>query len=56
MTEHGAWIEAEQRWVDGKGLFSWDEVQTLQFAAEYRALPDCVIGLDSIEILDLLKK
>ncbi|MDR0656450.1 MAG: glycoside hydrolase family 5 protein [Treponema sp.] len=51
MIEQGAWIDAEQRWLEAKGLFSWDKVQTLQFAAEYRALPDCSIGIDSIEIL-----
>ncbi|MDR2607421.1 MAG: glycoside hydrolase family 5 protein [Treponema sp.] len=51
MSEQGAWIDAEQRWLESRGLFSWNEVQTLQFAAEYRALPDCSIGIDSIEIL-----
>jgi endoglucanase len=51
MSEHGAWIDSEQRWLESEGLFSWDEVQVFQFSAEHRALPDCSIGIDSIEIL-----
>jgi hypothetical protein len=34
MAEQGAWIAAAQEWRAPQGQFSWDNIETLQFAAE----------------------
>jgi endoglucanase len=49
MSEHGAWINAKQQWLNPNGQFSWENIKQLEFVAEYSAI-DNVIWFDSIRI------
>ncbi|MDR0878289.1 MAG: glycoside hydrolase family 5 protein [Treponema sp.] len=51
MTEHGAWVNATQKWLNPTGSFSWDKIESLQFAAEDFSLETCSIWFDDIQIL-----
>jgi len=49
MSEHGAWINSKQQWVNPQGQFSWENIKQLEFVAEYSNI-DNVIWFDSIKI------
>jgi len=50
MLEHGAWVNAAQKWLEPQGKFSWKNVEQLQFVAEDTDLKNCRIWFDSIKI------
>jgi len=50
MSEHGAWINAEQAWVGPRGEFSWRNVGQLEFVSEHSDLKDIYIRFDEIKI------
>jgi endoglucanase len=49
MAEHGAWINAAQKWRSPQGLFSWENIETLQFVAEAGDIAG-FLRFDSIEV------
>jgi len=50
MKEHGAWINATQKWLSPKGKFSWKDVQRLEFVSEYADMKGVTIWFDDIKI------
>ncbi len=50
MTEHGAWVNATQKWLSPEGKFSWKDVQRLEFVSEYGAMKGVSIWFDDIII------
>jgi endoglucanase len=50
MREHGAWINAQQKWIGPEGKFSWKNVSQLEFDAEDRDLKGCTVWFDSIRV------
>jgi endoglucanase len=50
MREHGAWINAQQKWIAPEGKFSWKNVERLEFDAEDRDLKGCTVWFDEIKI------
>ena len=51
MSEHGAWINARQQWIEPKGDFSWKQVQRLEFVSEHMDLKGLYIWFDDIKIV-----
>jgi endoglucanase len=51
MSEHGAWINAAQAWIEPQGKFSWQNVKQLDFVAEEGDLKNRNIWFDSIKII-----
>jgi len=49
MREHGAWINADQKWVGPRGEFSWSNIGQLEFVAEHGNITNNV-WFDSIKI------
>jgi len=49
MREHGAWINASQKWHEPKNEFSWERIDRLEFVAEYSDLAG-FIWFDEIKI------
>jgi endoglucanase len=52
MTEHGAWINAQQKWISPEGKFSWDNVYQLEFVSEHHDLKKKYVWFDDIKITD----
>jgi len=52
MTEHGAWINSEQKWFQPQGKFSWENVYQLEFVSEHQSLKNKFIWFDDIKITD----
>jgi endoglucanase len=52
MTEHGAWINAQQKWISPEGKFSWDNVYQLEFVSEHHDLKNKYVWFDDIKITD----
>jgi endoglucanase len=50
MTEHGAWLNSEQKWLQPQGKFSWDNVHQLEFVSEHHDLKNKFICFDDIKI------
>jgi endoglucanase len=50
MSEHGAWINATQKWLSPEGKFSWKDVQRLEFVSEYGNMKGITIWFDDIKI------
>ena len=50
MKEHGAWINATQKWLSPEGKFSWKDVQRLEFVSEYGGMKGISIWFDDIKI------
>ncbi len=50
MREHGAWINATQKWLSPEGKFSWKDVQRLEFVSEYGSMKGISIWFDDIKI------
>jgi endoglucanase len=50
MKEHGAWVNATQKWYEPEGKFSWNNIESLQFAAEEMAI-NGAIWFDDIQIV-----
>ena len=50
MTEHGAWVNASQQWLNPQGKFSWADIATLSFVAEENDLLGITVSLDSIKL------
>jgi len=50
MTEHGAWINATQKWLSPEGKFSWKDIQRLEFVSEYGDMKGISIWFDDIKI------
>jgi len=50
MKEHGAWINATQKWLSPEGKFSWKDVQRLEFVSEYGGMKGVSIWFDDIKI------
>jgi endoglucanase len=50
MTEHGAWINAQQKWLSPEGKFSWKDVQRLEFDSEHGDMKGIYIWFDEIKI------
>ncbi|MDR0375927.1 MAG: glycoside hydrolase family 5 protein [Treponema sp.] len=49
MTEHGAWVNATQEWLNPRGEFSWEHIDMLAFVAEAGAFTG-EVWIDSIEV------
>jgi hypothetical protein len=52
MAEHGAWINATQKWIGPQGKFSWSNVKQMEFVSEDGDMKDCYIWFDSIKIVE----
>jgi endoglucanase len=52
MTEHGAWLNSEQKWIQPQGKFTWDNVYLLEFVSEQKDLKNKFICFDDIKITD----
>jgi len=50
MTEQGAWISSQQKWVTPRGEFSWEDVYQLEFVSEHHSLKNKFIWFDEIKI------
>lgn len=50
MTEQGAWVNAQQKWLNPQGEFSWDNVNQLEFASELQSLKNKYVWFDEIKI------
>ncbi|GBU28722.1 endoglucanase [Treponema sp. R8-4-B8] len=50
MTEHGAWVNATQKWLSPEGKFSWKDIQRLEFVSENGAMKGISIWFDDIKI------
>jgi len=50
MTEQGAWLNSEQKWLQPQGKFSWDNVRQLEFVSEHHDLKNKFICFDDIKI------
>jgi len=50
MREHGAWINATQKWLSPEGKFSWKDIQRLEFDSEYGDMKGVTIWFDDIKI------
>ena len=50
MSEHGAWLNAAQKWLSPEGKFSWKDVQRLEFDSEHSNLKGVYIWFDDIKI------
>jgi len=50
MHEQGAWVGMEERWLNPRNEFTWENVDRLEFAAEHMALKGYSIWFDSIKI------
>jgi endoglucanase len=51
MSEHGAYISAQQKWVGSEGKFSWNQVTRLEFVAEDGDLKGRTIWFDEIRVV-----
>ncbi|MCL2208623.1 MAG: glycoside hydrolase family 5 protein [Treponema sp.] len=51
MREQGAWVSADQSWLNPRGGFSWANIERLEFAAEHMDLKGCRIFFDSVRII-----
>jgi endoglucanase len=50
MSEHGAWVNAAQKWLSPEGKFSWKDVQKIEFVSEYADMKGIYIWFDDIKI------
>jgi endoglucanase len=50
MSEHGAWVNAQQKWLSPEGKFSWKDIQRLEFDSEYGDMKGINIWFDEIKI------
>jgi endoglucanase len=50
MRDVGAWSNSTQTWHNPVGAFRWDNIESLDFTAEYMDLKGCSIYFDSIKI------
>ena len=50
MSEHGAWVNATESWLNPQGKFSWKDVRQLDFVSEDGDMKNCYIWFDSIKI------
>jgi len=50
MSEHGAWVNATQRWIDPRGEFSWKNVKQLEFVCEHTDMKNLYVEFDDIKI------
>jgi endoglucanase len=50
MKEHGAWVNASEEWLNPQGLFSWNNIGSLQFVAEEASLENQYVWFDTIKI------
>jgi endoglucanase len=50
MTEHGAWVNTQQKWIPPEGKFSWDNIEQLEFVSEHHNLKNKYIWFDDIKI------
>jgi endoglucanase len=50
MSEHGAWINSTQRWINPRGEFSWRDVRQLEFVSEHMDMKDIYVRFDEIKI------
>jgi endoglucanase len=50
MKEHGAWVNATKEWHEPTGKFSWNDIASLQFAAEKIAI-NGTIWFDDIQVV-----
>jgi endoglucanase len=50
MSEHGAWVNAQQKWLTPEGKFSWKDVQRLEFVSEHGDMKGIYIWFDEIKI------
>jgi endoglucanase len=50
MSEHGAWVNAQQKWISPEGKFSWKNVRQLEFVAEDGDLTGRTIWFDEIRV------
>jgi endoglucanase len=52
MTEHGAWVNTQQKWIPPEGKFTWDNIYQLEFVSEHHDLKNKYICFDEIRITD----
>jgi endoglucanase len=52
MTEHGAWVNSQQKWLSPQGRFSWENVWRFEFVSEHLSLKNKYIWFDEIKITD----
>jgi len=50
MSEHGAWLDAAQSWLEPRGEFSWENASQLEFVSEHAAMKNIYIRFDEIKI------
>jgi hypothetical protein len=50
MNEHGAWVNASQKWLQPEGKFSWKDVQKIEFVSEYADMKGIYIWFDDIKL------
>jgi len=51
MSEHGAWVNDKQQWIQPKGEFSWSDIDRLEFVAEHFDLTSARLWFDNIRIV-----
>ena len=52
MTEHGAWVNLQQKWLPPQGKFTWDNVYQLEFVSEHHNLKNKFVWFDEIKLTD----
>jgi endoglucanase len=50
MREHGAWVNAQQKWLAPQGKFSWKQITRLEFVSEDGDLKGDTIWFDEIKV------
>jgi endoglucanase len=50
MSEHGAWVNSQQKWFTPEGKFSWKDVQRLEIVSEHSDMKGIYIWFDEIKI------
>jgi len=51
MQERGAWDNAAQKTVNARGAFSWQQIRSLEFAADNTDLKGCNVWIESVKIV-----
>jgi endoglucanase len=50
MREHGAWVSADEKWLNPEGKFSWANIASFVLSAEEPTLTNVTLLFDAIKI------
>ena len=50
MTEHGAWVNSRQQWIQPRGEFTWSNVYQFEIVSEHMSLLGHTLWFDEIRI------